>query len=259
MFTTLKTATDSHGILTITLNRPDKFNALNATVLEELSQCFETAKADPKVKALLLTGEGKAFCAGADIEGLAELTAETGQPFARAGQAVIRQLETLGKPSLAAVNGFAFGGGCELAMGAHIRIASSKAQFGQPEVKLGVIPGYGGTQRLARLVGKGRALDLCLTGRFIKADEALQWGLVTAVTEPDELLDKARETLQTVIAMAPIAIQQVVDVIDQGYDMPLEQALALEAESFAKTCATEDKVEGTRAFLEKREASFMGK
>lgn len=250
---------DSAGILTITLNRPEKLNALNADVLQALLESFSAAKHNARVKALLLTGSGKAFCAGADINRLAECDAETGYEFACVGQMVFRQLETLGKPSLAAVNGFAFGGGCELAMAATMRMAASSAQFGQPEVKLGVIPGYGGTQRLARLVGKGRALDLCLTGRFIDADTALQWGLVSAVVAPEQLLEAAKKQLQQILSMAPLAIASVMTVIDHGYDLSLSDALHLEAVHFAKVCASADKNEGVQAFLEKRTAHFQAK
>ena len=164
------------GILTITLNRPEKLNAMSTDVLHALSELFTFAKENSDVKGILLTGKGKAFCAGADISKFADCNAQSGYEFACFGQGVFRQLETMGKPSLAAINGYCFGGGCELVMAATLRIASVAAQFGQPEVKLGVIPGYGGTQRLARLVGKGRALDMCLTGRFIDAQTALQWG-----------------------------------------------------------------------------------
>ena len=249
---------NTNGILRITFNRPDKLNCLSETVLSELEQVFLSAKDDISVKALLLTGEGKAFCAGADINQLAQATQETGLDFAVRGQAVFRLLETLGKPSLAAINGFAFGGGCELAMSATLRIASSTAQFGQPEVKLGVIPGYGGTQRLARLVGKGRAMELCLTGRFIKAEEALMWGLVTEVVAPINLLQRGEEILNSIMQMAPLAVAHTMQVIDEGFDMPLTDALALEAKHFALTCATQDKQEGVSAFLEKRTANFKG-
>lgn len=249
---------DSQGILTITLNRPEKLNALSTEVLTELEQVFRAAKINTKVKALLLTGSGKAFCAGADINRLAECNAQTGYEFACYGQEVFRLLETLGKPSLAAVNGFAFGGGCELAISATMRIASTKALFGQPEVKLGVIPGYGGTQRLARLVGKGRALDLCLTARFIDAPTALNWGLVSEVVEPEQLLIQAKNCLNGILSMAPLAIAGVMEVIDYGYDMSLTDALHLEAIHFAKVCATEDKKEGVSAFLAKRSAEFIG-
>lgn len=256
---TLKTTLLDAGILQITLHRPDKLNALNSTVLNELSELFTAVQTDTAIKGILITGEGKAFCAGADISRLAEIDAQQGVLFAEQGQHVFRQLETLGKPSLAAINGFAFGGGCELAMSATLRIASNKAQFGQPEVKLGVIPGYGGTQRLARLVGKGRALDLCLTGRFIDANTALQWGLISEVTEPEQLLPRAITTLTTILAMAPIAVCNVMQVIDAGYDLPLTEALHLEALMFGLTCATEDKREGVSAFLEKRQPNFVGK
>lgn len=249
---------DSNGILTITLNRPDKLNALNSDVLQALAEAFTGAKNDKQVKAVMLTGSGKAFCAGADISRLAECDAQSGYQFACDGQAVFRQLETLGKPSLAAINGFAFGGGCELAMSATLRIAAGSAQFGQPEVKLGVIPGYGGTQRLARLVGKGRALDLCLTGRFINAETALQWGLVTAVVENESLLAEGARILGSIIAMAPLATASVMEVIDRGFDLDLPDALHLEAVHFAMTCASKDKQEGVSAFLAKRPAAFRG-
>ncbi len=246
------------GILTLTLNRPEKLNAMSTDVLTLLAARFEEAKNNSAVKAILLTGTGKAFCAGADINRLAECNAQSGYDFACFGQAVFRQLETMGKPTLAAINGYAFGGGCELAMAATLRIASTQAQFGQPEVKLGVIPGYGGTQRLARLVGKGRALDLCLTGRSIDAQTALSWGLVTDVVLPDALIEKSTQVLKGILSMAPQAIAGVMDVIDHGYDMSLTDALHLEAIHFAKVCASQDKKEGVGAFLEKRPAVFKG-
>ena len=249
---------DKTGILTITLNRPEKLNALNAEVLQALSELFTQARTTSTVKAVLLTGSGKAFCAGADINRLAECDAQSGYEFACFGQNVFRQLETMGKPSLAAINGYAFGGGCELALAATLRIATDTAQFGQPEVKLGVIPGYGGTQRLARLVGKGRALDMCLTGRFINAQTALDWGLVSEVVSGDALLDEGKRILSSITAMAPLAIAGVMSVIDHGYDLSLEDALHLEAVHFAKVCASTDKKEGVSAFLEKRHAQFKG-
>lgn len=246
------------GILTLTLNRPEKLNALNTETLDELAEKLTWAKNNTQVKGVLLTGQGKAFCAGADITKLAQCDAHNGYQFAQHGQKVFRQLEVLGKPSVAAINGYAFGGGCELAMAATLRIAAQTAQFGQPEVKLGVIPGYGGTQRLARLVGKGRALELCLTGRFISAETAYQWGLVNAVVEADQLSAVASEWLRGILSMAPCAITSVMEVIDRGYDMPLDDALHLEALHFALTCGTADKQEGTQAFLEKRVACFNG-
>ncbi|HHF7345982.1 TPA: enoyl-CoA hydratase-related protein [Legionella feeleii] len=249
---------DSNGILTLTLNRPEKLNALSSDVLHALAEIFASAKENKKVKALLLTGTGKAFCAGADISRLAECNAQSGYQFACEGQHVFRQLETLGKPSLAAINGFAFGGGCELAIAATMRVAATTAQFGQPEVKLGVIPGYGGTQRLARLIGKGRAMDLCLTGRFINAETALNWGLVSEVFAPDVLVEESKRILNGILAMAPLAIASVMEVIDHGYDLSLTDALHLEAVHFAKVCASEDKQEGVAAFLAKRQAKFKG-
>lgn len=246
------------GILTITLNRPEKLNALSTEVLFILQEIFTYASNAAEVKGILLTGSGKAFCAGADINRLAECDAQSGYQFARFGQQVFRQLETMGKPSLAAINGYTFGGGCELAMAATLRIASNMAQFGQPEIKLGVIPGYGGTQRLARLVGKGRALDLCLTGRTIDAATALQWGLVSAVVEPNQLIEHSIQWLTDLLNKAPIAISGIMEAIDHGYDLSLDDALHLEAIHFAKVCATQDKSEGVAAFLEKRKAVFKG-
>lgn len=253
----LETSLDE-GILTLRLNRPEKLNALNLELLTQLNDALNRAKQDVDVKALLITGQGKAFCAGADIQRLASCDAQSGYVFAQAGQDVFRNLETLGKPSLAVVNGYAFGGGCELAMAATLRMASTTAQFGQPEIKLGIIPGYGGTQRLARLVGKGRALDLCLTGRTIDATTAYDWGLVTEVIEPDALMARASDRLRDLIALAPLALSSIMSVIDHGYDMSLTDALQLEAVHFSKLCASEDKHEGVTAFLEKRKAQFKG-
>lgn len=246
------------SVLIITINRPEKLNALNQEILQELSVLFNKAQGDKGIKGLIITGEGRAFCAGADIKRLAECNAQTGYEFAQQGQTVFRQLETLGKPSLAAINGYAFGGGCELAMAATLRLASAEAQFGQPEVKLGVIPGYGGTQRLARLVGKGRALDLCLTGRFIDAETAKQWGLVSDVVTPETLMYEAKRMMKGITALAPLALKSIIESIDYGYTMSLSDALHVEALHFATTCASQDKQEGVSAFLEKRVAHFNG-
>ncbi len=251
-------ATQQDNILTLTLCRPDKLNALNLELLQSLHHELLQANDNPEIKAILITGEGKAFCAGADIQRLAKCDAEQGYQFARSGQAIFNLLETLSKPSLAAINGYAFGGGCELLMSATLRIASTHAQFCQPEIKLGVIPGYGGTQRLARLIGKGRALDLCLTGRVIDAATALSWGLVTDLVAPEQLIQRAHEILHQITSMAPIAIQSILEVIHAGYDLPLNEALKMEALQFARTCATADKTEGVSAFLEKRQAHFKG-
>jgi len=245
-------------VLVITLNRPEKLNALNKEVLEALEALLRSAQTDPKVKGLMITGQGKAFCAGADIHRLAECDAQSGYAFAKMGQGVFRLLETLGKPSIAAVNGYALGGGCELAMAATLRMAASTAQFGQPEVKLGVIPGYGGTQRLARLVGKGRALDLCLTGRSIDAVTAQAWGLVSEVVPLEQLEEKALGTMWQILEMGPLALAGVMESIDYGYDLPLTESLHLEALQFAKTCASSDKQEGTAAFFARRKPEFKG-
>jgi enoyl-CoA hydratase len=253
----LTTLLDSH-ILEIKLHRPQALNALSADLMGKLYETFIAAKEDKNIKALLITGEGKAFCAGADINQLARVNGQTGLEFARYGQMVFRTLEQLGKPSLAAINGFALGGGCELAMSATMRIAAPTAIFGQPEVKLGVIPGFGGTQRLARLVGKGRALDLCLTGRTIKAEEALQWGLVSELVENEKLIERARNILNGMIKLGPFALKSVMATIDRGFDLSLDDAFELEAVHFGLCCATRDKQEGVSAFLEKRAAEFCG-
>ncbi|MDP3560074.1 MAG: enoyl-CoA hydratase-related protein [Legionellaceae bacterium] len=250
---------DAHGILTLTLNRPEKRNALSAELLEALSQAFTEAEAQANVKGILLIGAGSAFCAGADIRQLLDLTTEEGYIFACEGQRVFSLLESLSKPSIAAIHGFAFGGGCELAMAATLRIATADALFGQPEVKLGVIPGYGGTQRLARLVGKGRALDACLTGRTLSAETALAWGLVTELAPVEQLAQRAHEILRGIVALAPQAVASIMDVIHKGYDLPLDEALHLEAMHFSALCKTEDKHEGVQAFLEKRAPVFQGK
>lgn len=248
------------GIVILTLHRPEKLNALNEQMLQLLHTQIQTIQNDHSIRGIILTGEGnKAFCAGADIQRLSELNAEQGLQFARQGQAVFRALETLGKPSVAAINGYAFGGGCELAMAATLRIASQNAQFSQPEVKLGVIPGYGGTQRLARLVGKGRALEACLTGRMIAAEEACAWGLVSEVVPSENLLNAAHRWMNLILSQAPLAVRAVMETIDQGFDLSLPQALELEAVHFAVTCASEDKKEGTAAFLDKRKPVFKGR
>ena len=189
---------------------------------------------------------------------MAECDAQSGYAFAKMGQGVFRLLETLGKPSIAAVNGYALGGGCELAIAATLRVAASTAQFGQPEVKLGVIPGYGGTQRLARLIGKGRALDLCLTGRSIDAATAQAWGLVSEVVPVEQLEEKALGIMQQILGMGPLALAGVMEAIDYGYDLSLTEALHLEALQFAKTCASSDKQEGTAAFFTRRKPEFKG-
>jgi enoyl-CoA hydratase len=245
-------------IATITVNRPDKLNALNDRVIAELGLAIDSVRDDPDVAGVILTGAGRAFVAGADIAQLEKLGGVATKALALRGQDVFRRFETSPKPVIAAINGFALGGGCELAMACHIRLASDAAKFGQPEVKLGVTPGYGGTQRLPRLVGKGRALQLLLTGEMIDAQEALRIGLVNRVVPAAELIPAATAMLQTILANAPLAIAHCIEVVNAGYDLPLADALTLEATAFGLLAATDDKREGTRAFLEKRAAKFTG-
>lgn len=250
----------SDGIAVLTLNRPKVLNALNAALLGELDTALGALAADPSVRTVILTGAGeKAFAAGADIQELAAVSAVEGQALAERGQHIFGKLETLGKPVIAAINGFALGGGCELALAASIRIASESARLGQPEVKLGLIPGYGGSQRLPRLVGKGAALKLLLTGEMISAAEALRIGLVDEVVPAADLLARARSLASAIAAVAPIAVRQCLAAVRDGYDLPLDQALAHEAALFGICCATADKAEGTRAFLEKRSPRWQGK
>ena len=246
------------GILQLSLNRPAQLNALSREVLETLSRLFEQAKHDKSVKAILITGEGKAFCAGADITQLAALNGPEGLAFARFGQAVFKQLELLGKPSLAAIQGYAFGGGCELAMAATLRISANNTQFGQPEIKLGVIPGFGGTQRLSRLIGKGRALEICLTGRRFSAEEAFHWGLLNEIVTGEQLIPRAMSILNELVKLGPVAMSSIIHTIHQGYELSLEEAFELEATHFGLCCTTADKKEGVSAFLEKRAAVFSG-
>jgi enoyl-CoA hydratase len=247
------------GIARITINRPDKLNALNAIVIAELGDAVTRIETDPAVRGAILIGAGaKAFVAGADIAELTEQGATGGRNRALAGQQVFRRLERCGKPVIAAVNGFALGGGCELAMACHLRLASEQAKFGQPEVKLGMAPGYGGTVRLPRLVGKGRALELLLTGEMIDAQEALRIGLVNRVVSADRLLAEAEAMLKTILSNGPLAIRACLEAVDYGLDMTLDQALLLEAGYFGLLSATEDMREGTRAFIEKRKPSFKG-
>lgn len=243
----------------LTLNRPEKRNALNQALLQELFLTLQNLKHNPEIHGVILTGEGPSFCAGADIEQLRHGGVEEGYHIAQQGQAVFEYLETLGKPSLAAIHGFALGGGCELALAATLRIASIDAKFGQPEIKLGIIPGYGGTQRLSRLIGKSRALELCLTGRMIDAETAQSWGLIQQITSSQDLLQTALKTLSEICAMPTVALQAILDVIHRGYELPLHDALHLEALQFARTCGTEDKNEGIDAFLEKRNPQFKGR
>jgi enoyl-CoA hydratase len=235
-------------------------NALNRRTIEEFQQILCDARDDAAVRVLILTGSGeKAFVAGADINELAQQTPVNGKEFSIFGQGVFHLLETIGKPSICAINGFALGGGCELALSCTIRIASKTAKLGQPEVKLGIIPGYGGSQRMARLCGKGVAHELCLTGEMIAAEEAQRIGLVNHICEPAELLPMAEAMAKKIIEKAPLALQYCMEAIERGVEMPLEEGLFLEATLFGLCCATEDMREGTKAFLEKRPAVFKGK
>jgi enoyl-CoA hydratase len=248
------------GIAWITFNRPQVLNALNRRSLEELRAALLAAREDDSVRVLVLTGAGeKAFVAGADINELVRRTGVDGKEFALFGQGVFGLLETLGKPSIAAINGFALGGGCELALACSIRLASKTAKFGQPEVKLGIIPGYGGTQRLARLCGKGVAHELCLTGEMISAEEAARIGLVNHLYEPGELLPAAEALAKRIIEKAPLAVRYTMEAIGRAAAMSQEEGLFLEATLFGLACATEDMGEGTRAFLEKRVPKFKGR
>ena len=245
-------------IATLTVNRPDKLNALNNRVIAELGEMIDWLRADRDVGGVILTGAGRAFVAGADISELEQVAGDSAEALAKRGQSVFRRFETSPKPTIAAVNGFALGGGCELAMACHVRVASENAKFGQPEVKLGLIPGYGGTQRLPRLVGKGRALQLLLTGEMIDAQEAFRIGLVNRVVAANELLSAANAMMRAMLANAPLALAACVTAVNDGADAALDTALALEASAFGRLGATADKREGTSAFLEKRAATFTG-
>jgi enoyl-CoA hydratase len=245
-------------VATITVNRPNKLNALNDRVIAELGDAIDSARQNGDVGGVILTGAGRAFVAGADISELENHGAVSAKALAQRGQEVFRRYETSPKPTIAAVNGFALGGGCELAMACHIRIASEAAKFGQPEVKLGLIPGYGGTQRLPRLVGRGRALQLLLTGETIDANEAYRIGLVNRVVPATDLIVAATTMLQTILANGPLAVAYCVEAVNRGTDLTLDEALALEATAFGLLAATDDKREGTQAFMEKRPPRFTG-
>jgi enoyl-CoA hydratase len=247
-------------IATITLNRPKVLHALNAQVFDELEAVFTDLSKDPSVRVILLTGAGeKAFAAGADINELAATDAMTGEAKARRGQAVFRLIETYRKPVIACVNGFALGGGCELAMACTMRLASETARLGQPEVKLGLVPGYGGTQRLPRLVGQSAALRLMMTGEMIGAVDALRIGLVDEVMPAERLMVRAGELARAIAAMAPLAVAGCMEAVQRGGEMSLDDAMKVEAEIFGRLCGTADKAEGTAAFLEKRQPSWTGR
>jgi len=248
------------GIAFLTINRPDKLNALNDLVVRELHEAALAIKADAAVRGVILTGAGaKAFVAGADIGDLAKQGVIDGRQRALNGQQMLYALERLGKPVLAAVNGFALGGGCELAMACHIRLASENARFGQPEVNLGITPGYGGTQRLPRIVGKGNALYMLLSAEHVSAQDALRMGLVSRVVPQDQLLAEAEKLMKAIVAKGPVALALTIEAVDRGLETTLEEGLRIEADAFGLVASTSDMKEGLTAFLEKRPAKFEGK
>ena len=248
------------GIAVLTINRPDKLNALNDQVVAELHQAALALKADDSVRGVILTGSGaKAFVAGADIGDLAKQGVLDGRQRALNGQQMLYAFERLGKPVLAAVNGFALGGGCELAMACHIRIAAENARFGQPEVNLGITPGYGGTQRLPRIVGKGNALYMLLTAEHVNAADALRMGLVSKVVPQDQLMAEAEKTMKAIVAKGPVALALTMDAVDRGLETTLEEGMRIEADAFGLVASSQDMKEGLTAFLEKRPAKFTGK
>jgi enoyl-CoA hydratase len=257
MFQTLLTSLENN-IYTITVNRPDKLNAINATVMSEIGQAIDEVYDNKEIRSAIITGAGpKAFVAGADISEFSGIK-EQGADLSRTGQEIFFRIERSPKPVIAAVNGFALGAGCELAMSCHMRIASTNAKFGQPEVNLGLIPGYGGTQRLVQLIGKGRAMELLLTANMIDANTALQFGLVNVVTEQGSLLDKTKEILQLVNTKAPIALAHCINAANAVFD-ETKEGYQLEADLFGECFATEDMKEGRNAFLEKRKANFKNR
>jgi len=244
------------GIAQVTLNRPDALNSLSVALLGELDAITGKIESDASIRGAIVTGAGRAFAAGADIEEISRLDRDSGTAFARRGQAVFGRIERLEKPVVAAVNGFALGGGCELAMACHVRFASTKAKFGQPEVKLGILPGFGGTQRLPRLVGRGKAIELTLHGGHVSAEEALRIGLVNEVLQPEELLPRAHKWLAECFANGPRALAMSLRAIREGLDRPLDAAIELEAQVFGELCGTPEMKEGTAAFLQKRPPKF---
>jgi enoyl-CoA hydratase len=248
------------GVAIVTINRPDKLNALNDATVGELETAFRAVQADPAVRGVILTGAGeKAFVAGADIAELNTQSPVEGKERSIRGQRVLDLIEGLGKPVVAAVNGFALGGGCELAMACHVRVAAEHARLGTPEVKLGIMCGYAGTQRLPRLVGKGRALEILLTGEMVDAAEAFRIGLVNRVVQKDKLLAEAEGLLRKMLANGPVSLRFTLEAVSAGLGMPLAEAQYLEATLFGLICTTEDMKEGTKAFLEKRPARFQGR
>ncbi len=258
MYSTLLTSLEN-GIFTITINRPDKLNALNKDVFTDLNRALDEIENNKEIKSAIITGSGsKAFVAGADISEFGGLNKDQALALAKRGQDTYFRIENSSKPTIAAVNGFALGGGCELAMACHFRIASENAKFGQPEVNLGLIPGYGGTQRLVQLIGKGRAIELLISANMIDANTALQYGLVNYVAKAEELLAKARAVLEVINSKAPLAVASCIRAANAVYDEATD-GYELEIKEFGNCFDTEDMKEGTSAFLEKRKASFKGK
>jgi len=248
------------GLEIITFNRPNVLNALNSALLDELEREIDILIKAEDIGVVILTGAGeKAFIAGADIKELKSLNSLEAEAFSRKGHRILRKLETLPQPTIAAVNGFALGGGCELCMACDIRLASEKAKFGQPEINLGLIPGFGGTQRLPRYVGRGRALEMILTGEMISADEALRIGLVNHIYPPDKLMTAAKEMANKILQKSKLISRMAKEAVSIGINLPLYDGCNYEIEKFAITCSTEDKLEGTTAFLEKRPPVFKGK
>ncbi len=247
------------GILTVTINRPDKMNALNIALLGELKQVMDEVYNNDEIRGVLLTGSGsKAFAAGADIAEFASFTPAQAKEMSASGHSIFNSIESCSKPVIAAVNGFALGGGCELAMSCHIRVAADNAKFGQPEVNLGLIPGYGGTQRLLRNVGMGKGIELLLTADMIHAEDALKWGLVNHVTTQEELLPKCKSILEKIKTKSPLVVDQIIACANSYYNKN-EDGFELETDEFGRCFGTEDFKEGTTAFLEKRKANFSGK
>lgn len=239
-------------ICTVRINRPQAMNALNSEVLADLDAIFDEIAGDDRIAVVVLTGEGRAFVAGADISQMSAMNAAEGKSFGVKGSAVFRKIETLGKPVIAAINGFALGGGCELAMACDIRIASAKAKIGQPEVGLGITPGFSGTQRLPRLVGEGKAKELIYTAKAVTADEACRIGLVNKVVEPEELMNETLAMARTIAGNAPLAVRYSKEAINRGVQTDIDTAIAIENDLFALCFATEDQKEGMKAFMEKR-------
>lgn len=257
-FTTIKYEKKA-GYAIITLNRPDKLNALNKQLFTDLNEVTTTIELDKDIRAVLLTGEGKAFAAGADIKELNACDGRSGKHFSEFGSKVMARLESMSIPVIAAVNGFALGGGCELAMSCHIRYASVNAKLGQPEINLGILPGYGGTQRLTRLVGVAKSMELNLTGDIVSADEAKRIGLVNEVFDETELIEKSIALIEKIISKSPIAVSAIVDTVRASTKLSLKEGLEYESKLFGEVCGSQDFKEGTLAFLEKRKANFIGK